>query len=467
MLAGLWLHIVIQGASGASNVPPFVLPGLMVLGAGVHKLVRSRGYRARSAAEVLSSSDRPPVLYLRSFADDSLTAQRTTLGFRSEEQQMVNVLRRIGPVVALGAPAERVPALGAARDYVAREQWKEWVLDKLAIAALTVIRVSDTDSFCWEVRMAAEHVPLQRIAFLLPLDASQYAAFRARICEHFPAAQTLPDVLPRLNPMQLPGAQSDEIRVDRWGLLYFDEQGHAQLRSMVVHAATVWEAFTLTLSLSKTQPFRASFESLFTPLLRRTGARVSPIPQPFGMLIMLGGFYMVPLFWLWARRKGRPPMGPDGLDDDYDPYPPEVAAPWTHIFTRAVAPILALAPVCIVVIALLATSAWEAIAFVFATLIDWLPFAVVFVLVVDARLRRREALRLPRGARDPLVGFIAGLALVFGLIAIVRPMRLEILAAFAVIAVSVIGIGAAVGVYVQIANTIDARWRGRRDRIRT
>jgi hypothetical protein len=449
IFGGLALHMLLAAhVDSGVTVPPFVGLGVAVLGAGWHRLVRSRGYKAATAAERVRLDTRPPVLYLRSFADDQVAGRRTTLGARSEEEQMVNVLRRIGPVVALGAPGERVPMLGAARDYVAEGHWRDWVLDKLQVAALTIIRVSDKDAFWWEVEMAARHVPPERTAFLLPSAPDGYASFRARVAGIFPQADSLPETLPRLDPTATPFLPVEDL----WGLLYFDGHGRAQLRSRVLHAATVREALLLVLAMSKTQPHHAPFESMFNPLLRRTGARVHPTPRPLGILAMLGSFYFLIPLMAWNRLKGRPAIGPAALDADFDPWPPEVTDPWSRVFARAVAPVLALVPVCAAAVLLLAPSVATGATFLGFTLAAWLPLAVVVVLALDARLRRHENLKVPELVLGLYGGFLGLLAIPCAVSVITRPSYAPTAAAlFLGIGSAVMGLFVAIRVYLGAA----------------
>ncbi len=324
MVAGFVLYAVLPndlrdyGLSIA--VPPLFALLSLIAGAGIHKLARSRGYRATTAEELLNRDTRPPVLYLRSFSDDPVASARTPLGLHTEEEQMAAVLRRIGPVIALGTAGESLRALGAARDYVPAERWKEWVLAKLRVASLTVFRASNTDAFWWEVAIAAKHVPPDRLAFLLPRDEGKYSVFRARITEHFPAAASLPLALPRLDPRV--GSKLPDRSL--WGLLYFDQRGAPQIRSIAQQAPTVRDAIALVLSSSVTQPYRSRFESLFNPLLQHAGGRTTPTPQLVGMIGFLAGFYVLVPIYAWNRRKGRPALGPQPLDQESAPEPPDV-----------------------------------------------------------------------------------------------------------------------------------------------
>ncbi len=96
---------------------------------------RSRQYGALGADEAMARDPRPPVLYLRSFADDgdaTLAPGRSALVRYGQqilapvtpEQEMADILADVGPVVAIGKPGEPLPELGAARLYVADADWQ-------------------------------------------------------------------------------------------------------------------------------------------------------------------------------------------------------------------------------------------------------------------------------------------------------------------------------------------------------
>ncbi len=235
------------------------LVGLRVLRVGVTASVRGR--RALSASAVLEKASAAPVLYLRSFAHDTFADRRPMLGSWSEEEQMVAVLRRIGPVVAIGAPGEQVPTLGAARDYVSDADWQDWVRAMMSRASLVLFRASETEAFWWEVKTASTDVAPERCAFLLPQDPEAYSRFRARIAEHW--GQPLPERLPALPQSLISGPYAIEF----WGLLYFETDGTPVLRR--VDPIGFW----IALSIAFVQPFRVYFSQIFAPLIHRTRGR--------------------------------------------------------------------------------------------------------------------------------------------------------------------------------------------------
>ncbi len=138
---------------------------------------RSRQYGALGADEAMARDPRPPVLYLRSFADDG----ETLMGEQSwwmrrgaaiaapvtPEQEMADLLDAVGPVVAIGKPGEPLPELGAARLYVSDDQWQAKVQELMKQARLVVVRLGASPGLLWEIEQALAHLPRQRLVLAL------------------------------------------------------------------------------------------------------------------------------------------------------------------------------------------------------------------------------------------------------------------------------------------------------------
>ncbi len=149
---------------------------------GVRMWVTGKRYIADSATDELLRDPRPPVLYLRSFEHDFTTAAGlpSSQGFArmfTEEEQLAMAMRKIGPFIAIGAPGEELPHLGAARTYVDHENWQHVVRELMARARLVVLRAGDTPGFWWELSQAAKTVPPERLLFLIPMDRDGYERF--------------------------------------------------------------------------------------------------------------------------------------------------------------------------------------------------------------------------------------------------------------------------------------------------
>ncbi len=144
-----------------------------------------RKVRALDAQELMSRDERPPVLYLRSFKDDPTTA-RIVLS-TTEEEQLAMVMREIGPFVAIGRPGEELPELGAARIYVADDEWQETITALMRKAQLVVLRIGQTEGFWWEVQRAVQYVQPEHLLFLVPHNKTLYEDFRGQAAVYLPA----------------------------------------------------------------------------------------------------------------------------------------------------------------------------------------------------------------------------------------------------------------------------------------
>ena len=145
-----------------------------LLGVAALMILMSGKLDALSADEVLAADPRPPVLYLRSFADDRAWATPSSL-----ELEMRLGLRDLGPVVALGRPEDRLPIIGVPRLYLGTDaNWQEAVRQWMAKASLVVFRAGRSDGLDWEMRMAFETLAPRRLIIIVP-GRKAWAAFHA------------------------------------------------------------------------------------------------------------------------------------------------------------------------------------------------------------------------------------------------------------------------------------------------
>ncbi len=219
--------------------------GAGLLFVGKYLFRQSRQLLVVSGEELLKSDPRPPVIYLRSFKDDSLMAETagqtsaptlarfaTSLPFGTlffakeqfasftEEEILSNVLTKFGPCVAVGDPNERLPNLGMSRFYFSDDEWRTKVKDLIRTARLVVMRAGGTNGFWEELEMAVEILDPQKLYILLPFDPanetvispdvpSDYNRFRRR------AEKILPKELTFFIGSRVPGGSlSGVIRFD-------------------------------------------------------------------------------------------------------------------------------------------------------------------------------------------------------------------------------------------------------------
>lgn len=158
---------------------------------GGHIMMRDANRRAmRNLGQVMRGDQRRPVLFLRSFNDDHLQLRarrkpmlwplvRRRLGAEgSFEEALTIALANFGPVVAIGRPGEAHLPVGAAREYVSDETWKQRVDELIGQAQLIVILIGDTPGLAWEAtRLLAPDVR-GRVLFVMPPVTDAEAARR-------------------------------------------------------------------------------------------------------------------------------------------------------------------------------------------------------------------------------------------------------------------------------------------------
>jgi hypothetical protein len=124
---------------------------------GSHLLHRARRRLALRVQEVRAEDARPPLLLIRSFADDDLGLDRRHqpikghLRFRlTLEEFVVDRLWELGPVIAIGRPWETLSPVGAAREYITGPNWRDRVLAGLDECSWVVSVLGDSEGLIWE-----------------------------------------------------------------------------------------------------------------------------------------------------------------------------------------------------------------------------------------------------------------------------------------------------------------------------
>lgn len=123
---------------------------------------------------------RPWLLYLRSFADDDAkvvtrgssrhtVVERALLRVRERFEVVITWhLWRHGPVVGVGRPRERLPRLGAAREYLDDGAWRAGVERFLAGARAVVVVLGHSDGLAWELEAVRRTGVMDRTVLLVP-----------------------------------------------------------------------------------------------------------------------------------------------------------------------------------------------------------------------------------------------------------------------------------------------------------
>ena len=163
-----------------------------------------RRMRISEAEPALAKDDRDPIAYLRPFGTDRAEIARRLSswvrispreGFeKTYEQRLARTLHKIGPLVAVGDPTERLPLLGAARMYARDEEWHQKVDELAGQAGVVILHAGEGEGLAWEIqRVVALNEP-ERMILSLPLDGTRkepsrqerYDAFRRRFGDVFP-----------------------------------------------------------------------------------------------------------------------------------------------------------------------------------------------------------------------------------------------------------------------------------------
>jgi hypothetical protein len=144
---------------------------------------RARRHSLQNVDETLKHDQRPPVLYLRSFLDDRLTMSARTANGRvwlerfsphTFEEVVCDHLWRYGPVVALGMPGDRLPPLGAVRNYFEGDAWRSGVVEPMRHASIIVLALGRTESLQWELeRLAASNLLSRTIVAVPPVKPDE------------------------------------------------------------------------------------------------------------------------------------------------------------------------------------------------------------------------------------------------------------------------------------------------------
>lgn len=135
------------------------------------------------------------VLYLRSFHDDSMMRRMDRVSNEekedpffsiiqsglTQEEQIVSVLREIGPVLALGRPGEKLPETGATRTYRPEYEWQADVLDMMFRANFIFFSLGPGEGLAWEIAQAFKYIPLHRLAIFCMISKEEYEIVRQDI----------------------------------------------------------------------------------------------------------------------------------------------------------------------------------------------------------------------------------------------------------------------------------------------
>lgn len=188
---------------------------LIFVGAGFASWEMARRHAMRRAS-LMSQAPADAFLFLRSFEDDMIEwsdAQSFSKRRPRFEAIVEATLRPFGALVALGRPGERLPQLGASKEYVGGD-WKQYVAARIREATLVHLVAGTSRSLLWELSRVAESGALRKLVLLVPPLASKHD-IPARWGQ-FLAAATQHDGLRALV----------DVRLDQALLVWFRDPSH-------------------------------------------------------------------------------------------------------------------------------------------------------------------------------------------------------------------------------------------------
>jgi hypothetical protein len=158
----------------------WVIGGLVALSAGVAIYRLALRFSMPRPGPAVLQDPRPAILYLRSFADDSLRIRvapfarasllerlsaRRKQGF---EEVMAEELQRHGPVVAVSEPGRWLAPIGFARQSLSDAEWQTSVRQRMSECGLVVVVVGRSRGLLWEVEALFETGAWRKALFLFP-----------------------------------------------------------------------------------------------------------------------------------------------------------------------------------------------------------------------------------------------------------------------------------------------------------
>ena len=138
---------------------------------GLGCLTIARRAAQPDAGAVLAQDPRPPVIYLRPFQQDEEIFAHVPWSWSSYRRYLTHsyllrksrhltledflgteISRRLGPFIALGNPADFVPPAGAARTYVADDEWPRHFAAMVRGARCMVLFGASSEHVMWELK---------------------------------------------------------------------------------------------------------------------------------------------------------------------------------------------------------------------------------------------------------------------------------------------------------------------------
>jgi hypothetical protein len=236
-LMGLAFYFASHSIRFAIAVPlTLILLFVLLVGSGLNTLFQDylhflRKRLAKTVEEILAEK-KAPVLYLRSFLDDKVAANREVT-LLTEEEELNKAFEHIGPMIAIGKPGEVLPEAGAARAYFTNDQWQAAVYHYMDISRLIVLRAGLSQGLLWEIQNSVQRLDPAKLILLIPFMKADYNKFRTSVQSLFP--KPLPDHPGHEVHRKITNAQGhteENIFGSLFGLIHFDDDWTAHFEKI-------------------------------------------------------------------------------------------------------------------------------------------------------------------------------------------------------------------------------------------
>lgn len=201
VLGGMALGIGWAGLSNGGLLALCLLLGAAIgwfLGRRIdrHNRARAQAMAHQSAKDALWADRRRPILFLRSFKDDTAITNVTGADEPVREDyldRLEDVLAKIagqyGPVIAVGQPG-MLPKSGAARAYYAGDDWRGAVATWMDQSLFVVMIAGYTKGVRWELDTAIARGHARKLILVFPPDDPHFEARWAWVRDRFASTST-------------------------------------------------------------------------------------------------------------------------------------------------------------------------------------------------------------------------------------------------------------------------------------
>lgn len=158
------------------DMPIFLYGILIVLaGLGIRFTTHGKKLKTKDAHQILQEDKRPIFLYLRSFTLDEEDARQEislpgglSVPINPWESGLSVAFGKVGDLVGIGKPGEKLATVGAARVYVTDDEWQDKVLELVQKSDIVIWTYGATEGLRWEIQRLVNNVPPEKLVLAMP-----------------------------------------------------------------------------------------------------------------------------------------------------------------------------------------------------------------------------------------------------------------------------------------------------------